>query len=221
MKLARLHSLAQTEPYWHVQLAVMFAISLQLVLNNKLTVGPKYVTAGFEILLVLALAVSVNRSHKLVIHLRRIMAIILIALISIANIASLVLVIENLFSTTKQVTGNELILSAIAIYLTNIIVFGLWYWELDSGGSQAQSVDVAPIDFLFPQITVKEEVPALKNWNPTFFDYLYTSTTNASAFSPTDTMPLTHRAKALMGLQSTVSLITIALVAARAVNILV
>lgn len=220
MKLARLHALSKSEPYWHVQLALLVAIAFQVILNNKLTVGPKYVIAGFEILLVIALAISVKRSHQTVLHLRRIMAIILIALISAANIGSLILVIRNLFSS-RQVSGNELILSAIAIYITNIIVFGLWYWELDSGGSQTQSVDTPPIDFLFPQMTAIGDVPALRNWNPTFFDYLYVSTTNATAFSPTDTMPLTHRAKALMGLQSTVSLITIALVAARAVNILV
>ena len=220
MKLARLHHLAKTEPYWHVQLAVLVAIALQLGLSNKLTLGPKYVIAGFEVLLVIALAVVVGRGHKAILHVRRGMAIILIALISIANTASLVLVIDALFSH-KQISGRELIVSGLAIYLTNIIIFGLWYWELDSGGSQEESVDSASIDFLFPQMTAKEDVPLLDNWNPTFFDYLYVSITNASAFSPTDTMPLTHRAKALMGLQSTVSLITIALVAARAVNILV
>jgi uncharacterized membrane protein len=220
MKLARLHALAKDEPYWHVQLAVLVAIFLQLELSNRLTVGPKYIIAVFEILLVLALAISAKRSQKTILRLRRIMAIVLIALISVANITSLVLVIKNLFST-NQVSGKELIISGLAIYLTNIIMFGLWYWELDIGGSQEQSVNVAPVDFLFPQMTAKDDIVSLKGWNPTFLDYLYVSITNASAFSPTDTMPLTHRAKALMGLQSTVSLITIALVAARAVNILV
>lgn len=220
MKLARLHRLAKTEPYWHVHLAVLVAIALQLGLDDKLTVGPKYVIAGFEILLVVALAITVRRSHRVILHVRRVMAITLIALISAANVASLVLVINDLFST-KQISGRELIISGLAIYLTNIIIFGLWYWELDSGGSQEQSIDTSPIDFLFPQMTAKDNISSLDNWNPTFADYLYVSITNASAFSPTDTMPLTHRAKALMGLQSTVSLITIALVAARAVNILV
>lgn len=220
MKLARLHHLAKTEPYWHVQLAVLAAIVLQLGLSNKLTVGPKYVIAGFEVLLVVALAIVVGRGHKVILHVRRVMAITLIALISAANIASLILVINALFGT-KQISGRELIVSGLAIYLTNIIIFGLWYWELDSGGSQGQSVGTIPVDFLFPQMTVNEGVYLVNNWNPTFADYLYVSITNASAFSPTDTMPLTHRAKALMGLQSTVSLITIALVAARAVNILI
>jgi hypothetical protein len=219
MKLARLHHLAKSEPYWHVQLAVLVAIALQLGLSERLTVGPKYIIAGFEILLVIALAIAVRRSHRVILRMRRILAIALIALISFANIASLVLVIKDLFDS-KQISGKELIISGLAIYLTNIIIFGLWYWELDNGGSQGQSIDTSPVDFLFPQMTVSENVYLIRNWNPTFADYLYVSITNASAFSPTDTMPLTHRAKSLMGLQSTVSLITIALVAARAVNIL-
>ncbi len=220
MKLARLDNQTNTEPYWHVYLALIIAIALQLGLNNKLTVGPKFVIAGFEVLLIIALASTVNITKKALLRVRRLMAITLIAFISIANVASLILVISELFSS-KNLSGRELIISGLAIYLTNIIIFGVWYWELDSGGSQGQSVESAPIDFLFPQMTAKDSVPFLKNWNPTFFDYLYISITNASAFSPTDTMPLTHRAKSLMGLQSTISLITIALVAARAVNILV
>jgi hypothetical protein len=220
MKLARLHSLSQIEPYWHVQLAVLVAVFLQLGLNEKFTIGPKYLIAGFECLLILALALFGTKQHKIIRHIRRSLAVILIAFISAFNIVSLVLVINELLGS-KQVTGKQLIISSISIYLTNIIIFGLWYWELDSGGSIGQSTDEVPIDFLFPQMTSKDEVPSLRYWNPTFIDYLYVSITNATAFSPTDTMPLTHRAKSLMGLQSMVSLITIALVAARAVNILV
>jgi hypothetical protein len=127
--------------------------------------------------------------------------------------------IRALFNNS-YVTGRELIASGLAIYLTNIIVFGLWYWELDSNGIQGQDPAIAPIDFLFPQMTPGDHYNGPRIWVPTFFDYLYVSTTNATAFSPTDTLPLTHRAKLLMSSQSIISLITIALVAARAVNIL-
>jgi len=216
MKLARLHQQANKEPYWHVHVAVVVAIALQLVLNNKLTVGPKYAIAGFEAVLLLALIVFAQHEHPVITHLRRTLAIMLIALISVANITSLILVVDSLFGS-KQVSGKELIVSGLAIYLTNIIIFGLWYWELDSNGNPGQDVAVAPIDFLFPQMAAQRFG---KEWSPTFFDYLYVSITNASAFSPTDTLPLTHRAKLLMSLQSTTSLITVALVAARAVNIL-
>ncbi|MEI6237256.1 MAG: hypothetical protein WCP03_01485 [Candidatus Saccharibacteria bacterium] len=102
--------------------------------------------------------------------------------------------------------------------MTNIILFALWYWELDSPGFTGLG-NPNKTNFLLPQAILTQEI--FKNWRPSFFDYLYLSTTNATAFSPTDTMPLNHIAKGLMGLQSLVSLLTLALVAARAINILV
>lgn len=218
MKLARLHQKVKTEPVWHVQVAVLIAIGLQVALNNKLTLGPKYIIAGFESVLLLALVV-IPHAGIAIKRLRRSAAILLIALISLANIISLGLVVRSLF-VGAAVSGRQLIASGLAIYLTNIIVFGLWYWELDSSGVQGQDTSVVPVDFLFPQMTAGNTVTKESNWDPTFFDYLYISVTNASAFSPTDTLPLTHRAKLLMTVQSLTSLLTVALVAARAVNIL-
>lgn len=218
MKLARLHKNASKEHYWHVQLAVIAAICLQVFLNQSLTIGPKYIIASFECLLILALLLFSSSGKSKLVRFRRSLAALVLGLISIANVASLVLVIKDLIGN-GAVTGNELIISAIAIYITNIIVFGIWYWELDVDQSLALPAS-REVDFMFPQMSQvgANNVPA--DWSPTFFDYLYVSMTNASAFSPTDTMPLTHKAKLLMGLQSMVSLITIALVAARAVNIL-
>jgi uncharacterized membrane protein len=213
MKLAGLHhrgSLA--EPVWHVQLAVLVAIGLQLSLSSSLTVGSKYVTAGIEVFLLGALATVKPGIKSARLNTRRFLAILLIALISLANLISLVAVIDALFNSI-DVNGRNLLLSAGAIYLTNIIIFGLWYWELDN-------VDDTERDFLFPQMSSSASVTKQTDWNPTFFDYLYVSITNASAFSPTDTMPLTKRIKLLMTFQALISLITVALVAARAVNIL-
>lgn len=218
MKLAHVHhSKRDSEPVWHVQVAILIAIVLQLVLSHALTVGPKYAIAAIELLLLLALLLPGR--GRAAWHFKRSAALILIAIISVANFVSLILVVHILF-TANHVSGRELIASGLAIYLTNIIVFGLWYWELDSSGVEGQSTTVKPIDFLFPQMTPGEHVIKPGMWSPSFFDYLYTSLTNATAFSPTDTMPLTHRAKLLMSMQSLISLITVALVAARAINIL-
>ena len=106
-----------------------------------------------------------------------------------------------------------------AIWLTNVIVFALWYWEVDRGGpaARANARKTHP-DFLFAQMSSPELVD--KDWEPTFVDYLFLSFTNATAFSPTDVLPLTRWAKLTMMLQSAVSLSTVALVIARAVNIL-
>ena len=218
MKLSRLHRRTSLEPFWHVYLAVVAAIILQLGLSSKLTVGPKYVVAGLELILLCVLMLFTPHSKYIARQFQRYTATIFIAIISIANISSLALIIRDLF-TTPGVSGRELLLSSLAVYLTNIIIFGLWYWELDDDGGLGQSADIGKADFLFPQMNLSAE-QGKKMWMPTFLDYLYMSVTNASAFSPTDTLPLTHRAKMLMTLQSITSLITIVLVTARAVNIL-
>lgn len=115
--------------------------------------------------------------------------------------------------------GRPLLYGAVSVWLTNIIVFGLWFWELDRGGpmARARAKERHP-DFLFPQMVTPEI--AQPNWRPEFVDYLYVSLTNAAAFSPTDTMPLTRAGKTLMSAESLVSIVTVGIVAARAVNIL-
>jgi uncharacterized membrane protein len=207
------------EPLWHIEIAIVCAIALQLLLSNQLTVGPKYLIAGLELLLVVGLRLTEEptpRPHKW----RRRAAIFLTALISFANITSLVLVCRYLIKGSHDITGTKLLVSAVAIYLTNIIIFGLWYWQMDGGGAGNRGTHQPPIDFLYPQMGSDPDVTEQPGWRPSFFDYLYVSVTNATAFSPTDAMPLTHRAKLLMTIQGLVSLSTVALVAARAINIL-
>ena len=126
--------------------------------------------------------------------------------------------IQHLINGSAQ-NGNSLLLSGATIWLTNIVIFALWFWEFDRGGpgSRAEALVRYP-DFLFPQM--QDEHMAAVHWHPNFFDYLYISFTNASAFSPTDVLPLTRWAKMLMLVQSVTSLLTVGLVVARAVNIL-
>jgi uncharacterized membrane protein len=116
-------------------------------------------------------------------------------------------------------SAPELLAVGGSIWFCNIVIFSLWYWDLDRGGpgARAEAKKKFP-DFLFPQMSDPKYAP--EHWTPHFFDYLYTSFTNASAFSPTDAMPLTRWAKALMFLQSLTSLVVVGLVIARAVNIL-
>jgi hypothetical protein len=138
--------------------------------------------------------------------------------INLANLASLILLAYYLVHGGKA-RGNTLIVASISIWATNVIIFGLWYWEIDRGGPGARThpEQTAP-EFLYPQMSNPTLAP--KDWRPIFLDYLYVSLTNATAFSPTDTMPLSRRAKMLMSVQAMASLLTVALVAARAVNIL-
>ncbi len=149
---------------------------------------------------------------------RRHVAIGMIGLVSAANMVSLVRLCHRLLAGGKE-NGHELILSGIVLWCTNVLLFGLWYWEVDRGGPVARACgEHATPDFLFPQMTDPRWAPA--DWRPRLVDYLYVSLTNATAFSPTDTMPLTPSAKWLMSAQSIASLVTVGLVVARAVNIL-
>ena len=128
------------------------------------------------------------------------------------------LVTELVHSNAANAPGPLLITGAV-IWLTNIIVFALWYWEFDRGGPVARANGTRPYpDFLFVQMTSPNLAPP--DWEPTFGDYLYLSFTNATAFSPTDVMPLSRWAKMAMTAQASVSIVTVVLVVARAVNIL-
>jgi uncharacterized membrane protein len=208
---------ARSEPHWPPQLTILVAIVLQIVLPDRLVPGPRWLLPGLEALVLLTLFVASPQTLVGVHTLRRRLAVGVTALVSIANAISLGLLVSNLLHRNPS-TGKELIVAGLLIWITNILAFALWFWELDRGGPgrRAEGHD-GPPDFQFPQIMDDRLSPG---WRPIFLDYLYVSVTNAFAFSPTDTMPLTVMAKSLMGVQSLVSLVTIGLVVARAVNIL-
>ncbi len=201
----------------YAQTALLIAIALALTLNKKLVIGPKYVIAILELLLVFGIGITTPLRHDLGNKLRRNFSLALIALISFANAASMVIV-TNALVHGSDIQGKQLIFASFSIFITNIIIFSLWYWEIDSPGlTGIQKHDDDP-KFMFPQMSIK--LPETKDWEPSYFDYFYLSTTNSTAFSPTDVMPLTHGAKLLMGAQAFISLLTVVLVTARAVNIL-
>ena len=148
-------------------------------------------------------------------------ALLLLGLLVLGNLTALAILVAGLVTTsTQDLGGGELLLTAFAIWTTDVIVFALLFWELDSGGPVArlQAPARTTPDFQFPQ----DENPqlAVKDWSPQVWDYAYLALTNAIAFSPTDVMPLSLRAKATMGLESAISAVIVLLVAARAVNVL-
>ena len=150
---------------------------------------------------------------------RRTGRLILAALLTAANAWSAGLLVTGLVEGRLGASAGPLLASGVAIWLTNIIAFAVWYWELDRGGPAARAMATRPLpDFLFAPMQSPEL--AQPDWEPGFADYLYLSLTNATAFSPTDVLPMTTRAKLAMGAQSLVSLLTVALVLARAVNVL-
>jgi uncharacterized membrane protein len=198
---------------------MLVAICLQLLLPDKYVFISRYLLVVSEALLLIAMSFTTPKQHIFKSIARRFNVFLLILITSVANVYSLVIIANQLLGGSRISNGRELILTAVNIYLTNLIVFGLLYWEMDGGGpGQRMASAKYEYDFLFPQYQTEGfKDPA---WRPTYVDYLYVSSTNAMAFSPTDTMPLSRRAKILMLVQATISLVAIALVAARAVNIL-
>jgi hypothetical protein len=204
----------------HAQIALFVAIALQIVvwnINHNLLVGPQYLIIPAEIVLAIVLGVTARIHSGRARGVQHTFALGFLALLSIANATSLILVLHSLIVGHAAVSGTELLASALAIFLTNIIVFGLWYWEIDSPGLTRKRWSKNDQDFQFLQQDMKETFPA---WRPAFLDYLYLSLTNAINFAPADARPITHGAKLLMGSQALISVFTLALVIARSVSIL-
>ncbi|HET7744968.1 MAG TPA: hypothetical protein VFK76_09535 [Gaiellaceae bacterium] len=147
--------------------------------------------------------------------------IVSLGFLVVGNVTALAILVYALVTTsTSQLGGGELLLTAAVIWSTNVIVFGIWFWEVDLGGPVERALQPRreKPDFEFPQDDNRDVMR--DGWYPRLWDYLYVSLTNSIAFSPTDAMPLTRQAKLLMGLESAISVVTVLLVAARAVNVL-
>ncbi|MEU6894938.1 hypothetical protein ABZ934_24695 [Streptomyces sp. NPDC046557] len=207
------------ENRWASTAAVLTAVALQWTLPERLTIKPEWLLPGLELVLVIALIAGNPRRIERSSRIYRIAGLVLTAVISAANGWSAVWLVIGLVRGTEGADAPSLLVTGGGIWLTNVIAFALWYWEGDRGGPAARVLATHTYpDFLFPQMENPELAPP--QWEPAFPDYFYLSFTNATAFSPTDVMPATRWAKMLMMLQSAVSLLTVVLVVARAVNIL-
>jgi uncharacterized membrane protein len=216
-------------------LAILGSAALYATLPSRFIAGPssgvfslaRWIVPGLTVLLLVALVVSVPQG-RLVRSMglrmtnvrigRRVAALGVTAIVSAANAAAIVLLVHLLVSGAHA-QARLLLRAGIHMWCLNVLVFALWFWELDNGGPAARRT-AAPAgrDVLFPQQTLPELSP--EGWQPRFLDYLYVSFTNATAFSPTDAMPLSRWAKMLMLVQSAISLTLAVMVVARAVNIL-
>jgi hypothetical protein len=225
--------MAHAHDFWLARAAVGLVVILQLLLVNNFSLGARWVAPTVELLLLLPLSVATAWVHNqvknattdthfhLAVRTRRLIrraALSLTAIITFMNFVALYFLLHALLGGHAG-DAKSLLVDAANIWSTNVIAFALWYWGIDRGGPAARGLlPHSAVDFLFPQMAVN--IDATKDWSPGFVDYLFLSFTNATAFSPTDTMPLSARAKLLMMAESAISLMTLALVAARAVNIL-
>jgi len=221
--------------FWLARGAVLIIVALQIAIVNDLAVGPRWLAPALELTLFVPLSVAtawtqrrarkastdeqwsvVGRDRLIV----RRLAIFLTAVVTLMNFGALARLIEAILAGEAG-SGRTLLLDAVNIWVTNVIVFALWYWALDRGGPAAKGFRPDKgNDFIFTQQQPAGNAALYPDWSPGFVDYLFLAFTNATAFSPADTFPLTIRAKLLMMAESAISFATIALVASRAVGIL-
>ena len=205
-----------------VAVTTAVAIALQVAVPDRLVlVRPSWILPAAQgallIVLVTANPRRINRQSKAM----RSLSLVLGALLTLANGWSVARLAVGITQGTMGRTPGQLLITGAVIWLTNVVVYGLWYWEFDRGGPVARALNIGHRypDFQFPQmVSPPEMVPP--DWEPAFLDYLYLSFTNASAFSPTDVMPMSRWAKVAMTVQALISIVTVALVVSRAVNIL-
>lgn len=217
------------EPRWHASIAVLAALALYITLPPKLTIGPGWAAPALVLLILIPLLVIAPRQQYAM--RTRVLGIALIAIVNFFNLTSVLLLVASFFHPDKASNHSAAIVlrNGAQIWVTNILVFSLWFWELDSGGPDARARSDAAVkfntaDFLFPQMQMAlaggNTLPCIDpRWKPRFLDYLYVAFTNSTAFSPTDTMPLTHWAKFLMTVEALISLVTVAIVVSRAVGL--
>jgi hypothetical protein len=227
------HLKAQPLDFWLARGAILVIAALQIAVVNELSVGPRWLAPAVELALLAPLSVATAWTQRKVWRaanddqwnavdrvFRRVrwLAIALTAVVTVMNFGQLAKLIQAILAGHVN-NGQTLLLDAVNIWLTNVVIFALWFWTIDrSGPTTTGAGSLCSEDFVFTQQQVKG--PEFKDWMPGFIDYLFLAFTNATAFSPADTFPLSHRAKLLMMAESATSLITIALVAARAVGIL-
>lgn len=222
-------SIGNDEPRWHASIAAVVALALYVSLPPKVTFGPVWIVPILVLVILLPLSIlSPTRRHES--KWQRMASIVLIATISLFNIASVILLIIAVLHPTKFTpfsNGAKLLLAGMQIWITNILVFAMWYWELDAGGPDTRAhatscQEFKRADFLFPQMTIAEETGGVidEEWKPLFMDYLFVAFTTASAFSPADTFPLTRLGKALMMSEAFVSIVTLGVIVSRAVGII-
>jgi hypothetical protein len=214
------------EPRWHAAIAVLAALALYVTLPPKLIIGPLWLLPLLVLLILVPLMILAPRRH-LEAPWQRVMSITQIALLNAFNVATVATLFVQLLSEhhRKNFSGEALLYAAVQIWFTNIIVYSLWYWEIDGRGPDMRSrtpEEQMPkrSDFLFPQIAMNMQRQEQLHWKPRFLDYVFLAFSTATAFSPADTVPVTPLAKVLMMAEALISLVTIALIAGRAINIL-
>ena len=208
------------ESRWPPALAILAVLVMLTVLPGHIHVLPVWVVRLFALsVLGSMLAVGLTTGNTLWLSIERTIIIVIAGAYVANTIAELADLIGVVTLHPSVANAFSLLSSSVAIWVANVLTFSLLYWEIDRGGPYARaSKSSAKPDWVFPQPATPEDLPP--DWRPLFLDYLYLGYNTATAFSPTDALPLTHRAKMLMMIESTISLLTMVIVLSRAINII-
>ena len=219
--LADTEQLIRYEHRWPVAIAILVVIGLLALLPGRIKLFADWFPYAIGILEITPIiAVELTKGNPRWIRFERIVTLLFVVLIVVGTIVNLASLIQKMIQHSTEIGGLQLFASSIAVWTTNILAFSMLYWQIDSGGSEARMNHIGTHpDFLFSQQGAPAEVVP-PDWRPDFVDYLYLGFTTATAFSPTDVLPMTSRGKLLMMLNSSISLLTLVVVAARAINIL-
>ena len=210
----------RADPRWPVVLTVLAVFLLLAALPDRVRLAQR----GILFLLVLAellpmAGVELSGASPRWVRIERRVTLLFCILVGSSTVATLGFVVRAMVRESVALSGMQLLSSGIAAWISNILVFSLLYWQLDRGGPEERANDAgARPDWLFPQVAASGNAPP--DWRPLFIDYLAIGFTTATAFGPNDVLPLTHRAKVLIMLESSISLVTIVVVGARAINVL-
>ena len=207
----------KAESRWVAPLTFLIIVAVMAMMPSRYEALPhlwRWSLIGLSLVLLVIWSVPWKGEREPAIHASA--AYVAIAILTVVIIYSLTRLVGQIVFHPKDVGGTQLLFAALTLWLANAAVFGIWFWLIDRGGPQARATQPGPAELFFPQM----EMDSQQDWEPRFFDYIFVGFTNATAFSPTDTLPLSRRMKAFMLVEALVSLITVAMVAARAVNIL-
>ncbi|NMO56289.1 hypothetical protein HH310_34570 [Actinoplanes sp. TBRC 11911] len=210
----------QAEQRWPASITIAVLAAIQWFLPDELTVGPRWLLPVIELAIGVVLIAANPVRMRTAKPALRALALALISVVGLGTAYSVVMLIYNILTGYHTANAADLLGAGAGIYVMNILTFSVLFWEFDRGGPIERGLGTDPFpDFLFPQMTMSGDM-VKRDWEPYFLDYLYVAFTNATAFSPTDTMPLSRWAKAAMALESAIALATAALVIAKAVNTL-
>ena len=208
------------EARWPVALAITAVLFLLAILPERVRLLPAWLPylVGIAVLVPMA-GVTQASARARWLRIERAVTLLFVVFAGVGTVANLANLIGEMIRRSAEISGLQLLTSSVAVWVSNVLAFSLLYWQMDRGGPEARVNDAGTRpDWLFPQTGAGDDAPP--DWRPTFVDYLFLGFSTATAFSPTDALPLTSRAKMLMLIESSISLATIVVVASRAINIL-